>query len=126
MGKFRQTTSELWPLIDLDLFADDATLSSSDSSILELTNSLNSDLENFMNWCLNNGMVVNVPKTKAMLLSFCYLIFIFENTHQSKHIIHGNLNNIYTNSYNHAVTLCHYFDNWLMNVFLCVIKNISI
>ena len=58
----------------LDLFADDATLSSSDSSILELTNSLNSDLENFMNWCLNNGMVVNVPKTKAMLLSTRYKI----------------------------------------------------
>ena len=58
----------------LDLFADDATLSSSDSSILELTNNFNSDLENFMNWCLNNGMVVNVPKTKAMLLSTRYKI----------------------------------------------------
>ena len=53
----------------LDLFADDATLSSSDSSILKLTSSLNADLENFMNWCTSNDMLVNVPKTKAMLIS---------------------------------------------------------
>ena len=53
----------------LDLFADDATLSSSDSSILKLTSSLNDDLENFMNWCTSNDMLVNVPKTKAMLIS---------------------------------------------------------
>ena len=53
----------------LDLFADDATLSSSDSSILKLTSSLNADLENFMTWCTSNDMLVNFPKTKAMLIS---------------------------------------------------------
>ena len=58
----------------LDLFADDATLSSSDSSILNLTNSLNSDLENFMSWCTKNDMKVNVPKTKAMLISTRYKV----------------------------------------------------
>ena len=58
----------------LDLFADDATLSSSDSSILNLTNSLNVDLENFMRWCESNDMVVNVPKTKAMLISTRYKV----------------------------------------------------
>ena len=58
----------------LDLFADDATLSSSDASILNLTNSLNVDMENFMNWCTNNDMVVNVPKTRAMLISTRYKI----------------------------------------------------
>ena len=35
----------------LDLFADDATLSSSDPSVLSLTNRLNADLENFQDWC---------------------------------------------------------------------------
>ena len=58
----------------LDLFADDATLSSTDSSILNLTDSLNTDLENFMKWCTDNNMVVNVPKTKAMLISTRYKI----------------------------------------------------
>ena len=58
----------------LDLFADDATLSSSDSSILNLTNSLNIDLENFKIWCESNGMVVNIPKTKAMFMSTKYKI----------------------------------------------------
>ena len=58
----------------LDLFADNATLSSSDASTLNLTNSLNVDMENFMNWCTNNDMVVNVPKTRAMLISTRYKI----------------------------------------------------
>ena len=53
----------------LDLFADDATLSSSDPSILNLTNCLNADLKNFQDWCVRNNMVANVPKTKAMFIA---------------------------------------------------------
>ena len=53
----------------LDLFADDATLSCSDPSILNLTNCLNEDLKNFQDWCIRNDMVVNVPKTKAMFIA---------------------------------------------------------
>lgn len=53
----------------LDLFADDATLSTCDSSLLNLTNCLNSDMQNFLDWCIRNDMVVNVPKTKALFIS---------------------------------------------------------
>ena len=53
----------------LDLFADDATLSCSDPSILNLTNCLNEDLKNFQDWCIRNDMLVNVPKTKAMFIA---------------------------------------------------------
>ena len=53
----------------LDLFADDATLSCSDPSILNLTNCLNEDLKKFQDWCIRNDMVVNVPKTKAMFIA---------------------------------------------------------
>ena len=53
----------------LDLFADDATLSSSDPSILNLTNCLNKYLKFFQDWCIRNNMVVNVPKTKAKFLA---------------------------------------------------------
>ena len=53
----------------LDLFADDATLSCSDPSILNLTNCLNEDLKTFQDWCIRNDMVVNVPKTKAMFIA---------------------------------------------------------
>ena len=53
----------------LDLFADDATLSGSDPSILNLTKCLNEDLKNFQNWCIRNNMVVNVLKTKAMFIA---------------------------------------------------------
>ena len=53
----------------LDLFADDATLSSSYPSILNLTNCLNEDLNFFQDWCIRNNMVVNVPKTKSKFLA---------------------------------------------------------
>ena len=53
----------------LDLFADDATLSSSVPSILNLTNCLNAELKNFQDWCIRNNMVVNVPKAKAMFIA---------------------------------------------------------
>ena len=53
----------------LDLFADDATLSCSDPSILNRTNCLNEDLKKFQDWCIRNDMVVNVPKTKAMFIA---------------------------------------------------------
>ena len=49
----------------LDLFADDATLSSSDPPIFNLTDCLNEDLKNFQDWCIRNNMVVNVPKTSG-------------------------------------------------------------
>ena len=58
----------------LDLFADDATLSSSDSSIRILTHSLNEDLINFKDWYNNNSMLLNVSKTKAMYVSSRYKV----------------------------------------------------
>ena len=57
----------------LDLFADDSTLSSSDSSICILTHSFNEDLINFKDWCNNNSN--NVSKTKAMYLSSRYKVY---------------------------------------------------
>ena len=40
--------------------------------------------------------------------SFCYLIFIFENTHQNKRIIiHEDMKYIY-NSNRHVITIFHY------------------
>ena len=53
----------------LDLFADDATLSSSDSSVLHLTNRLNADLKRFQEWCERNDMIANILKTKAVCIS---------------------------------------------------------
>ena len=53
----------------LDLFADDATLTCSDPSVLNLTKCLNEDLQKFHDWCIRNNMVVNVPKTKAMFIA---------------------------------------------------------
>ena len=53
----------------LDLFADDATLSASDSSTSSLSSFLNADLINFHEWCDKNEMKPNIPKTKARFLS---------------------------------------------------------
>ena len=54
----------------LDLFADDATLSSSDPSNLNLTNCLNERFKKkIQDWCIRNNMVVNVPRTKSKFLA---------------------------------------------------------
>ena len=54
---------------ELDLYADDATLSASSSSLATLLNFLRSDFCNFLNWCGNNDMMLNLAKTIAMFLS---------------------------------------------------------
>ena len=61
----------------LDLFADDATQSSSDSSNCILTHSLNEDLINFKDWSNNNSMLLNVSKTKAMYVSRSCQILLY-------------------------------------------------
>ena len=53
----------------LDLFADDSTLSASDSSIQALLNYLMADLINFDTWCEDNDMTLHLGKTIAMFLS---------------------------------------------------------
>ena len=53
----------------LDLFADDSTLSASDSSIQALINYLMADLINFDTWCEDNDMTLHLGKTIAMFLS---------------------------------------------------------
>ena len=53
----------------LDLFTDDAALSSTDHSVLHLTNCLNADLKRFQEWCERNDMIANILKTKAMFIS---------------------------------------------------------
>ena len=69
----------------LDLFADDATLTCSDPSVLNLTRSLNEDLQKFLDWCARNNMVVNVPKTKAMFIASQYAANkILENSQSLK------------------------------------------
>ena len=54
---------------ELDLYADDATLSASSSSLATLLNFMRSDLFNFLNWCVDNDMTLNLAKTIAMFLS---------------------------------------------------------
>ena len=54
---------------ELDLYADDATMTASSSSLSTLLNFMRSDLHNFLNWCVNNDMTLNQAKTIAMFLS---------------------------------------------------------
>ena len=54
---------------NLDLFADDSTLSASDSSIQALIYYLMADLINFDTWCEDNDMTLHLGKTIAMFLS---------------------------------------------------------
>ena len=53
----------------LDKFADDTTMSKSGSCIQEITDDLNEDGKDSINWCGKNKMSVNIPKTKAMFIT---------------------------------------------------------
>ena len=54
---------------NIDLFADDATLHSSGSSIDSIQTNLGDDIEDIHKWCKNNNMHLNINKTKCMLLT---------------------------------------------------------
>ena len=54
---------------ELDLYADDATMTAFSSSLSTLLNFMRSDLHNFLNCCVDNDMTLNLAKTIAMFLS---------------------------------------------------------
>ena len=54
---------------ELDPYADDATMTAFSSSLSTLLNFMRSDLHNFLNWCVDNDMTLNLAKTIAMFLS---------------------------------------------------------
>ena len=53
----------------LELFADDATLYTSGPKVPSICSHLEADLKNFCEWCLDNDMILNVPKTKAIFIT---------------------------------------------------------
>ena len=56
-------------LSNIDLFADDASLHSSGSSIDSIQTNLGDDIEDIHKWCKNKNMHLNINKTKCMLLT---------------------------------------------------------
>jgi exonuclease III len=52
-----------------DIFADDTTISVHSRSLDNIVQTLTSDLENVYTWCCNNGMSINVSKTKSMFVT---------------------------------------------------------
>ncbi len=48
---------------ELDMYADDSTLTATGKTIETLDNNLNSDMESIVAWCGDNRMVVNTDKT---------------------------------------------------------------
>ena len=51
----------------VDIYADDTTISSSDSSILSIQQRINTDLSNIDTWCHTNRISLNPSKSVAML-----------------------------------------------------------
>ncbi|CAB3982361.1 Hypothetical predicted protein [Paramuricea clavata] len=56
---------------NLDIFADDTTLSASTqwTNIPSMVQDLKKDLDSICNWSINNKMVINTEKTKSMLVT---------------------------------------------------------
>ena len=53
---------------DIDIFADDATLHNSSNEIHNINNGLQVDVNNVVQWCKQNKMVLNENKTKGLLI----------------------------------------------------------
>ena len=51
-----------------ELFADNATVHLSDTSVPSICNFLKADFLNFLTWCEDNDMKPNIPKTKTMFI----------------------------------------------------------
>ena len=54
---------------DIDFFADDSTISLAGHKLSTIESSLQNDLKNIEKWCQVNKMIINVEKTKAMVIS---------------------------------------------------------
>jgi hypothetical protein len=53
---------------EIDMYADDTTLSINGKNIFEIEATLNEDLNSVSMWCTNNNMVINYTKTTCMLI----------------------------------------------------------
>ena len=68
----------------LDLFADDTTMTAIGTSVAEIEENLNHDIEIIVTWC-KNKMSINISKTKAIFLSSLpRQALIKENPHSIK------------------------------------------
>ena len=54
---------------NIDMFADDSTLYTSGHNVDEIQRSLQNNLNAVTTWCEDNRMVLNVAKTKCMLIT---------------------------------------------------------
>ena len=52
-----------------DLYADDTTISAVGKNLGDIEKVLNIDAENTYQWCTENGLTINVAKTKRMLIA---------------------------------------------------------
>ena len=55
--------------IEADLYADDTTIYDIQNELLKLKSNLQSSLHSLREWCIQNGMLLNVEKTKVMLIT---------------------------------------------------------
>ena len=53
----------------ISMFADDCILKTICNEFQQMYNKLQSDLDNFIGWCSENGLKINSGKTKAMIVS---------------------------------------------------------
>ena len=54
---------------ECDMYADDSSITSSESTVKQLEDNLNEDMKSVSEWCSNNSMLANAPKTKVMLVT---------------------------------------------------------
>ena len=96
---------------DVDFFANDSTISLAGHKLSTIESSSQSDLKNIEKWCQVNKMIINVEKTKAMVIS--------TKQKQTRSIDNFNLNLI---MYVYLFTMlnCMKYDTNITNMWICM------
>ena len=76
---------------DTALFADDATISVCNKNIDIVKHNLDLEAERTYKWCGDNGMVISIDKTKAMLITSRHQNYRLKEAQRDLNInLHGN------------------------------------
>ena len=98
----------------VDKFADDTTMSRSGTCIKKVTEELNEDAKEAVNWCARNKMSINIPKTKAMFITTVHKQSLIQENPPELKINSTNLE-ISTNEKLLGVSIDHTL-NWAVQV----------
>ncbi len=68
---------------EIDMYADDSTVTSTAKTTEEINGHLNTDMKEITKWCIENRVSANATKTKSMLITSCQNDFPFQKIRET-------------------------------------------